>query len=84
MLTSADAFKGVARLAEKSTHFKNEMCARLSLLPHAPDPILRAKTVKCTVQILVCSKDTLVSPKSHIRISEEFGDQLLFLEAIVK
>jgi hypothetical protein len=70
MITAPGAFEGIARLANNSTLFKNEMCARLSLMPHPPSPVDLASTIACKVQIIVCEKDTLVSPKSHLRLVE--------------
>lgn len=75
MLTAPGAFEGIAMLAKESVYFRNEMCARLAFMPHAPDPNILAKSIECPVQILVCEKDTLVSPKSHHRLVEVLGDK---------
>lgn len=75
MLTAPGAIEGMARLAEGSTTFKNEMCARLSLMPHAKDPLKVAQEIKCPVQIFVCEKDTLVSPRSHLKLVEILGEK---------
>ncbi len=70
MITAPGALDGISKLAESSGTFKNETCARLSLLPHIKDPLKLACKVKCPVQILVCSDDGLVSPVSHVRLLE--------------
>jgi uncharacterized protein len=77
MLTAPGIFEGIQKLAENSPDFKNDVCARLALLPHAPDPIERAKTVKCKVLVQVCKKDTVVSPNSHVRMVENLGENAL-------
>jgi len=70
MITAPGAFEGIEKLSGHSLTFKNETCARLSLLPHTEDPLKLACHVKCPVQILVCENDGLVSPRSHIRLVE--------------
>ncbi len=75
MLTSPEALEGMARLAKDSTTFRNEMCARLALMPHAEDPLKLAHKVKCKVQIFVCQHDTLVSPKSYVKLVENLGSK---------
>ncbi len=75
MLTAPGAFEGISMLAKESVYFKNEMCARLALMPHAADPTELAKSIECPVQILVCEKDTLVSPKSHHRLVAVLKDK---------
>lgn len=75
MITAPGAFEGISRLAVSSMTFRNETCARLSLMPHAKDPINSAETVECPVLFLVCENDELVSPKSHIRVMEVLGNK---------
>ncbi|MBI9049708.1 MAG: alpha/beta fold hydrolase [Anaerolineaceae bacterium] len=68
-------YEGIQRLAENSTTFKNELCGRVALLPHAPDSTKRALEGKCKVMVLVCKNDMLVSPKTHIRMVENLGER---------
>ena len=68
MLNTKGSFEGIEKLAEESEFFINETCARLAFMPHPPDPLKVAHNVKCPVQILVCKKDNLVSPKSHVKL----------------
>jgi len=75
MLTAPGAFEGIAMLAKESVQFRNEMCARLAFMPHAPDPNLLATSIECPVQIIVCEKDTIVSPISHHRLVKVLGDK---------
>jgi fermentation-respiration switch protein FrsA (DUF1100 family) len=75
MITAPGAFEGIEKLAGDSTTFKNEACARLSLMPHADDPIKSAETVQCPVLFLTCENDELVSSKSHKRAAEILGDK---------
>jgi hypothetical protein len=75
MITAPGAFEGIEKLAEDSTTFKNEACARLSLMPHADDPIKSAEKVECPVLFLICENDELVSSKSHKRAVEILGDK---------
>lgn len=44
-------------------------------MPHAEDPLKVAQNVQCKVQIFVCEKDTLVSPKSHHKLVAILGDK---------
>lgn len=70
MITAPGAFEGIGKLVAESETFVNETCARLALLPHIPDPLKLAERVKCPVHIAVCTKDGIVSPKSHLRLVE--------------
>lgn len=74
MLTAPGAFEGIEELAKESVTFKNEACGRLALLPHMEDPIKLAVNVECPVQVMVCTKDDLVSPKSHVRLVEALNN----------
>jgi len=74
MITAPGAFEEISELLGSSKTFVNETCARLSLLPHAPDPIKSAEKVKCPVLFLTCGEDNLVSPTSHYRIVKVLGD----------
>jgi len=74
LLSAPGAFEGIERLAEDSELFRNEICARFALMPHAPDPLKRAEEVNCPVMLLVCEKDTLVSPVSHVNAEKILGD----------
>ena len=75
MLTTEGAFEGIQKLAEHSEFFTNDACARLAFLPHPADPLKLAHNVKCPVQILVCSEDSLVSPLSHVKLVEILGNK---------
>ena len=80
MLNTAGSFEGIEKLAVGSELFKNETCARLAFMPHPADPLKAAPIVKCPVQVLVCKKDNLVSPKSHIRLVEILGEKADVIE----
>lgn len=79
MLSAPGAFEGYATLAQDSNTFKNEVCARLLFMGHAPDPSESAKEVRCPVLLLVCEHDNLVAPGSHVRAAQALG-----AKAIVK
>lgn len=80
MITAPGAFEGIEKLAMNSRTFINETCARLSLLPHAPDPVKLAPYVRCPVLIQVCSRDSLVSPRSHVRLLEKLKSPVVLKE----
>ncbi|MEA3424192.1 MAG: alpha/beta hydrolase [Bacillota bacterium] len=75
-LRTQGVFDGVQRLAVDSKYFINEVCARFMLMPHAPNLLIRAINVRCPVQLLVCEKDEIVSPKSHLKIEKVLGDKV--------
>lgn len=70
MITAPGALEGIEKLVAESETFVNETCARLALLPHIPDPVKMAPGVQCPVHLAVCTKDGIVSPKSHLRLVE--------------
>jgi len=75
MLSGPGFFKGIQRLAENSSTFKNELCGRMAFLPHAPDPTESALSVKCEVLIQICTMDSLVSPNTHLQLVENLGEK---------
>ncbi|MCK5130465.1 MAG: alpha/beta fold hydrolase [Clostridiales bacterium] len=75
MMAGMGLYEGIQRLAVNSTTFKNELCGRVALLPHAPDPTQRALEGKCKVMVLVCKNDMLVSPKTHVKMIENLSDR---------
>lgn len=75
MLTGPGAFEGYARILGASKTFRNEICARSLLSPHAPDPVEASKEVECPVLFVVCEKDNLTSPESYKRAAEFLGDK---------
>lgn len=74
LITTKGAFEGVEQLAKFSPQFINETCARLLFMPQPPDVLKVADSVVCPVQLLICLKDGIVSPKSHIKLTEILGD----------
>lgn len=80
MITGPGAFEGIENLARGSKHFRNETCARLALLPHNPDPLKTANGVHCPVLFLVCQKDELVSPSSHVKMAQALGSKAVVRE----
>lgn len=80
MITAPGAYEEISDMMSGSETFVNETCARLSLLPHAPNPVKSAEKVECPVQLLVCQNDTLVSPKSHVRLAAVLGKNAKVIE----
>ena len=79
-LRTPGTFEGAQRLGMESENFKNEVCAGFMLMPHGPSPLKSAENVLCPVQILVCEKDEIISPKSHVRLQEILGDKAIVLK----
>lgn len=75
MLTAPGAYCGYAQLTAESETFENQVCARLLFMTHGPDVVELAKKVRCPVLILVCEKDNLVAPDSHVRVAEALGNK---------
>ena len=73
--TAPRAFDGYARLMQGSRTFRNEVCARLLLVPHRFDPIMSSKEVGCPVLLQVCQHDNLVAPESYKRSAENLGSK---------
>ena len=46
-------------------------------MPHPPDPILAAEKVQCPVLILVCEKDEILSPVSHVKVEKALGEKAI-------
>ncbi len=74
-LRTKGVFDGVQRLAVDSKYFINEVCAGFMLMPRAQNPLISAENVKCPVQLLVCEKDEIISPKSHLKIEKILGEK---------
>ncbi len=77
MHNAPGAFDGYARLMSDSDTFKNEVCARLLLMAHGPDPLEAAEKVNCPVLLLVCEHDNLVAPDSHVKAARALGDKAI-------
>jgi len=74
MFRGQAAFEGYEKLTASSGTFRNEVCARLLLMPHGGDPAARAGDVTCPVLILACEKDELVAPDSYAETARILGD----------
>jgi hypothetical protein len=77
MLTVPGVFDGYARLLGESETFQNDVCARLLFMGHGPDPIDAAHDVDCPVLLLVCERDNLVAPHSHVKAAAALGDKAI-------
>jgi fermentation-respiration switch protein FrsA (DUF1100 family) len=75
LLNAQGAFEGYESLMLESEYFINGICARSLLLPQGPKVINAARNVKCPVLILVCEKDTTVSPDSYKKVAEILGEK---------
>ena len=75
LVSAPGLVEGISRLAESSSHFRNEVCARSLLVPHPPDPIAAAENVSCPVLILVCERDEIVSADSHVRVADALKEK---------
>ena len=75
MLNAPGAYDGYARLVAESETFENQVCARLLFMTHGPDVVEAAASVQCPVLFLVCERDNLVSPDSHVRVASALGDK---------
>lgn len=69
-------FNGVAKLAQNSKNFKNEVCAAFMLQSHGPDVIEASKSVKCPVLVITCKNDEIISSESHVKLTETLGDKM--------
>jgi uncharacterized protein len=75
MFTAPEAYEGYSRLMKNSKTFKNEVCARLIVMAHAPDSIEASRKVQCPVLFLACEKDNLAAPDSYKRAAEILGNK---------
>jgi hypothetical protein len=75
LLNAPGAFEGYESLMLESEYFINGICARSLLLPQGPNVINAVRNVKCPVLILVCEKDTTVSPDSYKKVAEILGEK---------
>lgn len=74
MFAVLGAYDELADLVGDSENFINETCARVIFAPRGPNPIKKARHVKCPVLLLVCARDELVSPVSHEKVARILGD----------
>jgi fermentation-respiration switch protein FrsA (DUF1100 family) len=79
-LNAPEAFEGYGNIFSESETFVNRICARSLLIPPGPDPINTASSVRCPVLIIICEKDTLVSPDSHERVAEILGHKATIIK----
>jgi uncharacterized protein len=75
MFTAPEACEGYARLMKNSKTFRNEVCARLIVMAHGPDPVEASRKVQCPVLFLACEKDNLAAPDSYKRAAEILGNK---------
>lgn len=75
LLNAPGAFAGYRSLMSESEHFINKICGRSMLMMQGPDVAKVAENVKCPVLILVCEKDTTVSPDSYKKVAEILGEK---------
>lgn len=73
LLNAPGALEGYLSLMSNSEHFINGICGRSMLMLQGPDVAKVAENVKCPVLILVCEKDTTVSPDSYKKVAEILG-----------
>ncbi len=69
------AFNGIEELAKESNTFKNEICARVAFMPHAPDPMNTVSKIKCPILFVVATEDNLVSQTSHKALLDDLGQK---------
>lgn len=79
-LNAPEAFEGYENIYSYSENFLNQICARSLIIPPGPDPINKAKDVECPVLIIVCEKDTLVSPDSYKRVADILGHKVTVIK----
>ena len=75
LLNAPGALEGYRSLMSNSKHFINGICGRSMLMLQGPDVAKVAENVKCPVLILVCEKDTTVSPDSYKKVAEILGEK---------
>ena len=80
LLNAPGAFEGYERLMSGSEHFMNKICGRSMLMAQGPDVMKAAQNVKCPVLIIVCEKDTTVSPDSHKKVTEVLGGKATVIQ----
>lgn len=73
MLTAAGAFEGYSKLA--GPNFRNEVCPRLILMGHGPNPIDYAAEVECPVLLQICREDNLLSTESYEKTAAILGER---------
>lgn len=73
MLTAPGAFEGYSKLAGPG--FRNEVCPRLILMGHGPNPIDYAAEVECPVLLQICLEDNLLSPESYEKTAAILGER---------
>jgi len=76
MLIAPGFYEGYQKIAETSTSFKNEVCARLMLESHGPDLFNCAEDVNCPVLFQICEDDNMVAPNSHKKIESILGGKV--------
>jgi len=69
-LNAPGALEGYSSLIHESSNFKNELCPRIMLMKQGESSITKAKDVQCPILLLVCEKDNLVAPDSHLKLVE--------------
>ncbi len=79
-LNAPEAFAGYENIFSESDYFINRLCARSLLIPPGPDPIKTAPKVRCPVLLIICEKDTLVSPDSHKRVAEILKEKVTVIK----
>lgn len=75
LLNAPGALQGYQNLMSESEFFINGVCARSLLMLQGPDVIKTAHNVKCLVLILMCEKDTAVSPDTYKRVADILGEK---------
>lgn len=75
LLNAPGAFEGYQSLMSESEHFINKICGRSMLMMQGPDVTKVAINVECPVLMLVCEKDTTVSPDSYKGVAEILGEK---------
>ena len=73
LLNAPGALEGYQSLMSESEHFINKICGRSMLMMQGPNVTKVAQNVECPVLILVCEKDTTVSPDSYKKVAEILG-----------
>lgn len=73
MLNAHGTFEGYKSLMSESDYFINKICGRSMLMMQGPNVTKVAENVKCPVLILVCEKDTTVSPDSYRKVAKILG-----------
>ena len=79
MLIGPGVFEGYERLAEHSTTFRNEVCARLMFDSHGPNLLESAGRINCPAQFHLCEYDEINSPDTYGVIEGIMGDKVEFI-----